>query len=160
MVFPWKQTDIQKLLVRDQLLLVLMRLRGGFLAKDLAFRFRLSEQSVNELFSSWTGYMFCQLGQLSWWPHWDTIINRMPADFKKSFPRSLAIIDCTEIKTETPSSLKVQTQCYSGYKSSTTLKSLLVVDPMGVLMFVSALFSGSISDNEIFVQNGFCEYLS
>ena len=160
MVFPWKQTDIQKLLVRDQLLLVLMRLRGGFLAKDLAFRFRLSEQSVNELFSSWTGYMFCQLGQLSWWPHRDTIINRMPADFKKGFPRSLAIIDCTEIKSETPSSLKVQTQCCSGYNSSTTLKSLVVVDPMGALMFVSALFSGFISDNEIFVQNGFCEYLS
>ena len=136
-----------------------MRLRGELLVKDLAFCFRLSEQSASELFFSWTGYMFCQLGQLSWWPHRDTVINYMPADFKKGFPRSLAIIDCTEIKTETPSSLKVQTQCYSGYKSSTTLKSL-VVDPMGAFMFVSALFSGSISDNEIFVQNGFCEYLS
>ena len=84
----------------------------------------------------------------------------MPADFKKSFPRSLAIVDCTEIKTETPSSLKVQSQCYSDYKSSTTLKSLVVVDPMDALMFVSALFSGSISDNEICVQSGFYEYLS
>ena len=137
-----------------------MRLRGGFLAKDLAFRFRLSEQSVNELFSSWIGYVFCQLGQLSWWPHRDTISNRMPAAFKKSFPRSLAIIYCTEIKTETPSSLKVQSQCYSDYKSSTTLKSLVVVDPMGALMFVSALFSGSIFDNKICVQSGFYEYLS
>ena len=135
-----------------------MRLRGRFLAKDLVFRFRLSEQSVNEPFSSWTGYMFCQLGQLSWWPHRDTIINCMPADFKKGFSRSLAIIDCTEIKTETPSSLKVQSQCYSDYKSSTTLKSL--VDPMGALMFVSALFSRSISDMEICVQSGFYEYLS
>ena len=72
----------------------------------------------------------------------------------------LAIIDCTEIKTETPSSLKVQSQCYSDYKSSTTLKSLVAVDPMGALIFVSALFSGSISDNEICVQSGFYEYLS
>ena len=159
-VFPRKRTDIQKLLVSDQLLLVLMRLRGGFLVKDLAFRFSLSEQSVSELFSSWIGYMFCQLGQLSWWPHRDTIINHMPGDFKKGFPRSLAIIDCTEIKTETPSSLKVQSQCYSDYKSSTTLKSLVVVDPMGALMFVSALFSGSIFDNKICVQSGFYEYLS
>ena len=158
--FPRKRTDIQKRLVRDQLLLVFMRLRGGFLVKDFAYRFRLSEQSASELFSSWIGYMFCQLGQLSWWPHRDTISNHMPADFKKSFPRSLAIIDCTEIKTEKPSSLKVQSQCYSDYKSSTTLKSLVAVDPMGALMFVSALFSGSISDNEICVQSGFYEYLS
>ena len=159
-VFPRKRTDIQKLLVCDQLLLVLMRLRGVFLVKDIAFRFSLSEQSVSELFSSWIGYVFCQLGQLSWWPHRDTISNRMPAAFKKSFPRSLAIIYCTEIKTETPASLKVQSQCYSDYKSSTTLKYLVVVDPMGALMFVSALFSGVISDNEICVQSGFYEYLS
>ena len=158
--FPRKRKDIQKLLVHDQLLLVLMRLRGGFSVKDLAFRFRLSEQSVSELFSSWIGYMFCQLGQLSWWPHRDTIINHMPDNFKKNFPQCLAIIDCTEIKTETPSSLKVQSQCYSDYKSSTTLKSLVAVDPMGALIFVSALFSGSISDNEICVQSGFYEYLS
>ena len=55
---------------------------------------------------------------------------------------------------------QVQSQCYSDYKSSTTLKSLVAVDPMGALMFVSALFSGSISDIEICVQSGFCEYLS
>ena len=31
---------------------------------------------------------------------------------------------------------------------------------MGALMFVSALFSGSISDNEICVQSGFYEHLT
>ena len=120
MVFPGKRTDIQKLLVRDQFLLVLMRLRG---VKDLAFRFSLSKQSVSELFSA--GLATCFVS-------WDSCPGGLTGTYSlttclltsRSFLRSLAIIDCTEIKTETLSSLKVQSQCYSGYKSSTTPKSL------------------------------------
>ena len=119
-----------------------------FSVKDLVFRFRLSEQSVSELFFSWIGYMFCQLEQLSWWPLQDTIISHMPANFNSKFPQCLAMTDCTETKTETPSSLKAHSQCYSDYKSSTILKPLVAADLMGALMSVSALFSGSISDQK------------
>ncbi|VDI81632.1 Hypothetical predicted protein [Mytilus galloprovincialis] len=48
----------------------------------------------------------------------------MPQQYKHEFPTCLAIIDCTEFKIEKPSTLKSQSQCYSDYKSSTTLKSL------------------------------------
>jgi hypothetical protein len=41
------------------------------------------------------------------------------------------------------------------YKSTTTLKSLVVTDPRGSVIFVSDLFSGSISDNEICHKSGF-----
>jgi hypothetical protein len=46
-----------------------------------------------------------------------------------------------------------------GLQSTTTLKSLLAADPRDSVIFVSDLFSGSISDNEICHESGFCVLL-
>lgn len=48
-----------------------------------------------------------------------------------------------------PSSLLLQSQLYSSYKSSTTLKGLIGIAPHGTVIFVSSLYTGSISDKEI-----------
>ena len=65
------------------------------------------------------------------------------------------IIDCTEFKIQKPSSLNPQSQCYSDYKSCTTLKGLVGVDPRGSIIFSSMLFTGSISDKDITISSGF-----
>ncbi|VDI37395.1 Hypothetical predicted protein [Mytilus galloprovincialis] len=67
---------------------------------------------------------------------------------------TLAITDGTEIKIQKPSSLHAQSQSYSNYKSTNTLKALVAVDPRGSLLFTSCLFSGAISDKDIFEQSG------
>ncbi|KAK0151972.1 hypothetical protein N1851_006671 [Merluccius polli] len=74
----------------------------------------------------------------------------MPAKFKEQFPNTFAILDGTELKIEKPRSLVLQSQTYSTYKSTNTLKSLVACDPRGAVIYVSALFTGSISDKEIF----------
>ncbi|VDI46991.1 Hypothetical predicted protein [Mytilus galloprovincialis] len=78
----------------------------------------------------------------------------MPESYKKDFPSTLAIIDGTEIKIQKPSSLHAQSQSYSNNKSTNTLKDLVAVDPRGSLLFTSCLFSGAISDKDIFEQLG------
>lgn len=93
------------------------------------------------------------------WPRRDTIIQNMTTQFKKDFPNTLAYIDCAELKTERPSSLPSQSQLYSDYKSTTTLKALIAINPRGSFMFTSALFSGSISDKEICKTGGFFQLL-
>lgn len=45
-----------------------------------------------------------------------------------------------------------RSQCYSDYKSSTTLKEIEGIDPKGSFIFASMLFSGSMSDNENYWQ--------
>lgn len=83
----------------------------------------------------------------------------MPSQFKVELPDTLAIIDCTELKAQKPSSLKLQSQMYSDYKSATTLKGLVACKPMGNIIFVSELFTGSMSDVEITEKSGFYKIL-
>lgn len=152
--------DIKSLSQEDNLFLVLTRLRHNFGLKDIATRFDLSVQSAGSIFNTWIDHMYLKLGQLSIWPHRDIIITNMPKDFKADFPRSLVIIDGTEFKTQTPSALGLQSQMYSDYKSNTTLKGLIGCDPSGSVIFISELFTGSISDKAITEQSGFYELLS
>lgn len=154
-----KRKAMREISLADQLLLVLCRLRHAFTLKDLACRYSISEQAVSDIFTGWILHMKRVFGYLSWWPHRDRIISNMPAEFKRNFPVTVAVIDCTELKTQKPSSFKIQSQCFSEYKSSTTLKSLIAVDPLGNLMYVSPLFTGSISDNEICEAGFFYRYL-
>ncbi|VDI10962.1 Hypothetical predicted protein [Mytilus galloprovincialis] len=65
------------------------------------------------------------------------------------YPSTRVVIDCTEIKTERPSSLALGSKCYSSYKSSHTWKGLVGIAPHGALTFVSSLYTGSMSDVEI-----------
>ena len=71
----------------------------------------------------------------------------------------MVIIDATELRIQTPSSLLRQSQSYSSYKSSNTLKGLVGVDFKGGIMFISQLYTGSISDKDIVQRSGFLEVL-
>lgn len=78
----------------------------------------------------------------------------MPADVRERFPRTRVIIDCTELFTETPSSLAEQSLMYSHYKTHMTWKTLIGITPNGVASFVSHLWAGSISEKQIVQKSG------
>ena len=75
--------------------------------------------------------------------------------FKKTYPNTRCIIDCTELFCQSPSSLNTQSCLYSSYKSHVTCKVLLGIAPSGAVIFVSQLYDGSISDKEIMNRSGF-----
>ncbi|XP_062583880.1 uncharacterized protein LOC134245632 isoform X2 [Saccostrea cucullata] len=154
-----KEAQMDRFPLSQQVFMYLCRLRNGLHVKDLAFRFNVKVQTVSTVVNGVAKYMYLRLGSLSYWPHRNVIVDNMPESFKIEFPTCLAILDCTELKTEKPSSLKQQSQCYSDYKSSNTLKGLVVCDPRGSVLFVSDLYSGSISDNDIMEQCGFYDFL-
>ena len=54
----------------------------------------------------------------------------------------------------------IQSQSYSNYKSTNTLKSFVGVDSMGGFVFISQLYAGSISDKQIVSRSGFLDLLS
>lgn len=157
--FTAGRADIKHISNKNGLFFTLCRLRHDYGLKDLAVRFGLSTQSASDLFKAWINHMYFKLGQISIWPHRDVIINNMPKKFKEEFPTTLAIIDGTELKTQVPAALGLQSQMFSDYKSSTTLKALIGCDPSGSVIFISDLFTGSVSDKAITVQSGFYEHL-
>ena len=69
------------------------------------------------------------------------------------------IADASEIKTEAPSSLVLNSELYSSYKSHTTYKGNIVISPSGEVIHVSGLFAGSISDKELVKRSGLLELL-
>ena len=159
MVYEVGRKEAASMQYDNCLLLTLCRLRHNFGLKDLSIRFRITLQTTGVVFNSWLDHLYFKFGQISIWPHRDKIISNMPSDYKKHFPNTLVIIDATELKTESPAALGLQSQLYSSYKSHTTLKALVGCDPNGALMFVSTLYTGSISDKKLTEDSGFYKLL-
>ncbi|XP_068731089.1 uncharacterized protein [Montipora capricornis] len=146
-----------KLSVEDEFLMFLMKLRMGLSNIDLAERFCVSESTVNNVNLTWVNFVYIVIGSLKIWPHRDIIIKHSPEEFIQNYPNNIVIVDATELKIQVPSSLQKHSESYSSYKSHTTFKSLIGVDPNGGIMFVSQLFEGSISDKQIVQRSGFLE---
>ncbi|XP_047460923.1 uncharacterized protein LOC125019909 [Mugil cephalus] len=137
--------QVAEMPLRSQLLFVLMKLRNNEDLKSLAFRFNINMQTASDIFNSCIRYMFDVLGELPIWPHRDVIAQNMPKTHKADHPSTFAIFVCTELKAERPTSLD---------QSTNSLKSLVVCDPRGAVLFSSALFAGSTSDEEVVRQCG------
>lgn len=144
----------RSLRVIDEFFLVMMRLRLGLLLEDLADRFRVSVSLTSSIFNKWIDYLDEHLDFLVKWPSRENIDFTMPLQFKRKYPKCRVVIDCTEIRTETPSSLKLKSLLYSDYKSHMTYKSLIGISPAGIVTFVSDLYSGSTSDKQITILSG------
>lgn len=133
----------------DEFLLVLMRVRLGLLLEDLADRFKIGTSTCSQLFNRWIDYLDVQLEFLVQWISRDCVNASMPNSFKSKYPKCRVVIDCTEIRVETPSSLQLRSVLYSDYKSHMTYKALVGISPAGVVTFVSDLYGGSVSDKQI-----------
>ncbi|XP_064455087.1 uncharacterized protein LOC135366348 [Ornithodoros turicata] len=155
------QTDSPKmgrprsLTVENEFFLFLVRLRLGLFEKDLADRFCVSTATVSRICITWTSYAFIHLSQLPLWMSKERVQEEMPPEFKDKYSATRVIIDATEIKCQTASSLALQSATFSTYKSANTFKGLIGISPDGTVTFVSNLFPGSISDKECVRQSGF-----
>ena len=108
---------------------------------------------------TWINYLYLTVGSLKVWPHRDIILANTPAEFERKYPTNIIIIDATELKVQVSSALQKHIETYSTYKSHTTFKCLIGVDPKGRVMFVSQLYEGSISDKELVKRSGFLKLL-
>ena len=87
------------------------------------------------------------------------IILCLHAAFKELYPHTTAIVDATEIRVNIPSSLSLQSQTYSNYKSTNTFKALIAISPAGHVTFVLSLYTGCISDTQLVERSGFLSLL-
>ena len=137
----------------------LARLRRGMDEELLADLTMTSQSTISRLLTTWINFLYLRLGSLPTWPSSDQVSHCLPDAFKTCYPDTFLIIDCLELRCEVPSSLPLQSQLYSTYKSHTTFKGLIGIVPSGAVAFISDLFTGSISDRELFEQSGLLKLL-
>ena len=138
----------------DELFLTMNRLRLGLLEKDLADRFNIDQTEVSKIFSTWVDRMHDCLGQLSFLTDRDTMKKFLPNCFKPEHEDVYLIIDCTELFIEKSSQIIQQSATWSEYKGHNTGKALIALSPIMLPAFVSEVYPGSISDEEILSESG------
>ena len=130
----------RKLSLQQEFLLVLMKLRLGLMVKDLAFRFQVSPGKVSQIFITWIKFLSKELSVLIIWPSARQIKSTLPNCYKKLYPKVRIIIDCTEVFTETPSSLGVQACLWSDYKYHCTVTFLVCITPNSNFMGIPCVW--------------------
>ncbi|XDV13807.1 hypothetical protein PO909_002134, partial [Leuciscus waleckii] len=149
-----------KLLPIDELFLFLNYLSTGCTQRELAHKFYIHRATVSRIVVTWSNFLYTLLGSLSIWMTSGSVRANCPTDFHGTYENTQVILDCTEMRCQTPTSLLLQSEVFSTYKSHCTFKALIGMSPHGALTFVSALFEGSISDKEIFRHSGITSLLT
>ena len=68
----------RSLTLEQEFLLILMRLRMGFLVDDLAFRFKITCSQVSCIFTTWIKLLSRELGVLIAWPSKTQVKKTLP----------------------------------------------------------------------------------
>ena len=90
-----------------------MRVKQGFPIEDLTVRFKVSPSTVSRVFLTWANFLYFMLGQIPIWPTKVQVKANLPDCFKLTYPNTCVILDCTEIKVQTPSSKVLNSEFYS-----------------------------------------------
>eukprot|EP00057_Strongylocentrotus_purpuratus_P017382 XP_011671856.1 PREDICTED: uncharacterized protein LOC105441913 [Strongylocentrotus purpuratus] len=147
------------LTVYEEFIMTLVRLRRGFTNRGLADTFGISPSMASNVFATWINFLDLELRPLLIkWPTKEQVRESLPKSFKY-FKSTRTIIDCTEIFISKPSTPSSQRITWSSYKHHNTLKLLVATSPRGTFIFLSQLWTGSVSDKKITQESGFLDHI-
>ncbi len=149
----------RKLDSKNQLFLVLVKLKLNLKLSDLSYRFGLSTSQISRYITTWICFLYHHLKEIDWMPSVKQVRGTLPTVFREKFPSTYVIIDGSEVFIETPSDLAMQSSTWSQYKHHNTVKFLVACTPNGAICFVSPVYVGSISDVELTKVSGFLDTL-
>lgn len=130
----------------------------GSKQRDLADRYGVHQSTVSRIITTWSNFLYTLLGSVRIWIPEEKVRENLPAEFEE-FADTRVILDCTELRYQTPSSPLLQSEVYSTYKSHCTVKGLIGMAPHGPITLISPLYAGSVSDKEILRQSGIVSLL-
>jgi len=141
--------------LQDQIVLTLFKLRQNHDFQVIAGTIGLNPKTVSGYFHKWINIMYHKLRFLVKMQDRDHIFDTIPNHFRSEFPKITSIIDCFEIRCESPEKLRLKAQLYSNYKKHSTIKILISCSPTGSINFVSKAWGGRASDKTIVLESGF-----
>jgi len=116
---PMKPGPKRRTTQKEELLLVLMKLRLGVINELLADMFGISCTQVSQIFNTWIKMLAKELRPLLYWPSKESIREALPKSLA-AYPKLRCTIDCTEVFIERPRDLKLQALTWSDYKKHNT----------------------------------------
>ncbi|KAM7393536.1 hypothetical protein PAMP_020399 [Pampus punctatissimus] len=150
-------SDLFTLPVRDQVLMTLMKLKTNRVISDLSRQFHVSQSMANIIISYWIDKLEEFLQPLVPWLPSATIQATMPAAFKKDFPNTTCIVNCSESHLQKPQNLDSREESYGHYHN--TVKYLVAFAPCGLIMFVSEAYGGRCNAKFITMDSGILDKL-
>ena len=84
-----------KLKAIQQLFLFMTWLKCGFTLPFAAWLFDTPKATVSRYIITWANFMYFSLGERNIWPSMQQIQEMMPETFRKAYPSTRCIIDCT-----------------------------------------------------------------
>ncbi|GFX63173.1 THAP-type domain-containing protein [Trichonephila clavipes] len=111
------------------------------------------DSTVSRDFNFVTDVLYEKLKLQDVFPSKDQVIWYMPPPFRMYCKNVRIIVDFTEIEVQKPSSPMEQQMTFSCYKNANTFKGMIGITPNKAISFISELFTGSISDKEVFIRS-------
>ncbi len=136
-----------------------MKLKLNLRERDIAYRFGIAQSTVSKYFITWVCFLYHHLTEIDWRPSPEQVRRTLPQAFRDKYCDTYIILDATEFFLEIPCDLQNQSSTWSSYKHHNTGKLLVGCTPNGIIIFVSPLYAGSISDVELTRVSGFPAFL-
>ena len=120
-------------------LIVLLKLKLNLGFQDIAYRIEISKSTVSRRFHETLDVMATRLEWLIKWPDREELWKTMPSCFRTTYgTKVIAIVNCFEIKIETPSHPVAKAATWLQYKHANTAKVFIAMCPQGVTTFISS----------------------
>lgn len=139
--------------LREEMFFTLVKLRLGLQTVDCSIRFGMSPSTFSSISTAWITLLATELEKISKMPQTTHIDDMEKAKCFEEFSNVRIVVDCTELFSETPSSVGAHKQFHSNYKHHTTVKFLVGMNTGGAITYISEMFGGRSSDKFITNQS-------
>lgn len=137
----------RQLSLQEELFSVLYRLQTGQLLEECSLRFGVSSSQFSRNVTTWINLLSMELELLCKNAEPDEDVGL--ASCFKPFPNLRVNLDCTELFSETPSSVEYHKQTHSNYKHNSTIKFLVEIYSSEAVTYISKAYPGKSSDKQI-----------
>uniref|UniRef100_A0A8D8UX58 THAP-type domain-containing protein n=1 Tax=Cacopsylla melanoneura TaxID=428564 RepID=A0A8D8UX58_9HEMI len=150
--------NVTQLPAEDQLLCTLVKLRLDLQLFDLAYRFKVSQTTIQNIVVTYLSILHevLFLGCMDPVPSRRKNSIGLPPCFA-SVPNARMVLECTDIDVSVPFGL-VETES-STYKQKHSFKVLLGIAPNAAITFVSDLFPGFVSNKSVTRKSGVLSHM-